>query len=165
MGTLRSHGTPTGTYAKYKWRVVPAPVDAAQRFPLASLPAIDQMNVDVMLNAELQAVLLAAGDPPSAVSASASAASTASATSAATASVIIDGVYGPLATAVRLLHHWHRARCSREVHGRPAFSLSVKAENVYAVFGGFAKLGGWPYWLLLCKRHLYQAPAGLKTHD
>ena len=40
-GTLRSHGTPTDTYTKYKWRVVPAPVDAAQRFPLVSLPATD----------------------------------------------------------------------------------------------------------------------------
>ena len=40
-GTLRSHGTPTDTYTKYKWRVVPAPVDAAQWFPLASLLATD----------------------------------------------------------------------------------------------------------------------------
>ncbi len=51
--TLRSHGTPTDTYTKYKWRVVPAPVDAAQRFSFASLPATDQMDVDVMLDAEL----------------------------------------------------------------------------------------------------------------
>jgi hypothetical protein len=29
-GTLSSHGTPTDTaYTRYKWRVVPAPVDAA----------------------------------------------------------------------------------------------------------------------------------------
>ena len=70
-GTLRSHGTPTDTYTMYKWRVVPAPVDAAQRFPLASLPATDQMDVDVMLDAELQDVLLAAGNPPAAAYASA----------------------------------------------------------------------------------------------
>jgi hypothetical protein len=85
-GTLRSHGTPTDTYTMYKWRVVPAPVDAAQRFPLASLPATDQMDVDVMLDAELQDVLLAAGNPPTAASAAAAAAA-ASATSAASASV------------------------------------------------------------------------------
>ena len=72
-GTLRSHGTPTDTYTMYKWRVVPAPVDAAQRFPLASLPATDQMDVDVMPDAELQAVLLAAGNPPTAASAASAA--------------------------------------------------------------------------------------------
>ena len=119
-GTLRSHGTPTDTYTKYNWRVVPAPVDAAQQFPLASLPATDQMDVDVMLDTELQAVLLAACNPPTAAFAFASAASAASATSAASASVVIDRVYGPLTAAVRLPYHWHRARCSREVHGRPA---------------------------------------------
>ena len=70
-----------------------------------------------------------------------------------------------MATAVCLLHHRHRARSSREAHGRPALALSVKAENLYAVFGGFAELGGQPYWLLLCKSVPYQAPAGLKAYD
>ena len=67
-----------------------------------------------------------------------------------------QSVYATIGTA--------RIAAEKRVDAR-AFALSVKAEHLYAVFGGFAELGGRPYWLLLCKNVPYQAPAGLKAHD